>query len=215
MNVDPRHLPGGLRRGSRRRRRRAMSRPSSGRFEDGAYFVVRGSVRELVACGGWSRRAKLYSGSGDAEGDDRLLEPATQPAHVRAMSPGPLDAARAWPADPRGLRGGGEGRGLPGADARGDAARPAAVRGVRVPRRPAGRTSSCPTACRSPASGWTGQSTSSTGSSLMAHFREPMSPGLRPVRLFDVTRQRRPTMSGFERADRRMAGEGECRSNLR
>jgi GNAT superfamily N-acetyltransferase len=53
-------------------------------LSDGTYFVfdVDG---ELVACGGWSKRAKVYSGSGDAEGDDRLLDPATEAAHVRAM----------------------------------------------------------------------------------------------------------------------------------
>jgi GNAT superfamily N-acetyltransferase len=53
-------------------------------LSDGTYFVfdVDG---ELVACGGWSKRAKLYSGSGDAAGDDRLLDPATEAAHVRAM----------------------------------------------------------------------------------------------------------------------------------
>jgi GNAT superfamily N-acetyltransferase len=49
--------------------------------EDGTYFAC----GELVACGGWSKRAKLYTGSGDAEGDDRLLDPATDAAHVRAM----------------------------------------------------------------------------------------------------------------------------------
>jgi GNAT superfamily N-acetyltransferase len=51
---------------------------------DGTYYVI--EVRgELVACGGWSKRAKLYSGSVDAEGADRLLDPATEAAHVRAM----------------------------------------------------------------------------------------------------------------------------------
>ena len=40
---------------------------------------------ELVACGGWSRRNKLYSGPGDAEDDDRLLDPDSEPARVRAM----------------------------------------------------------------------------------------------------------------------------------
>ena len=40
---------------------------------------------ELVACGGWSRRNRLYTGSGESEGDTRLLDPATEPAHVRAM----------------------------------------------------------------------------------------------------------------------------------
>ena len=53
-------------------------------IDDGTYFVFEVDG-ELIACGGWSKRAKLYTGSGDAEGDDRLLDPATEPAHVRAM----------------------------------------------------------------------------------------------------------------------------------
>jgi len=40
---------------------------------------------EIVACGGWSRRGKLYTGSGDADDDARLLDPTTEPARVRAM----------------------------------------------------------------------------------------------------------------------------------
>jgi GNAT superfamily N-acetyltransferase len=53
-------------------------------IEDGTYFVAeRGG--ELVACGGWSRRDKLYSGSGEGATDARLLDPATEPARVRAM----------------------------------------------------------------------------------------------------------------------------------
>jgi GNAT superfamily N-acetyltransferase len=51
---------------------------------DGTYFVLE-SGGELVGCGGWSRRDKLYTGSGDAAGDDRLLDPASEPARVRAM----------------------------------------------------------------------------------------------------------------------------------
>ena len=53
-------------------------------IEDGTYFVLE-VHGELVACGGWSRRDKLYTGSGDARGDARLLDPATEPARVRAM----------------------------------------------------------------------------------------------------------------------------------
>ena len=53
-------------------------------IEDGTYFVHEADG-EIVACGGWSRRAKLYAGSGDADDDDRLLDPATEPARVRAM----------------------------------------------------------------------------------------------------------------------------------
>jgi GNAT superfamily N-acetyltransferase len=50
---------------------------------DGTYFALEADG-ELVACGGWSRRDKLYTGGHD-EGDARLLDPATEPARVRAM----------------------------------------------------------------------------------------------------------------------------------
>jgi len=51
---------------------------------DGTYFALEADG-ELVACGGWSRRNRLYTGSGDSEDDSRLLDPATEPARVRAM----------------------------------------------------------------------------------------------------------------------------------
>ena len=51
---------------------------------DGTYFALEAGV-ELVGCGGWSRRDRLYTGSGDAEEDGRLLDPANEPAKVRAM----------------------------------------------------------------------------------------------------------------------------------
>jgi GNAT superfamily N-acetyltransferase len=51
---------------------------------DGTYFVVE-ARGDLVACGGWSRRDRLYTGSGDADDGGRLLDPATEPARVRAM----------------------------------------------------------------------------------------------------------------------------------
>jgi GNAT superfamily N-acetyltransferase len=53
-------------------------------IEDGTYFVHEVG-EEIVACGGWSRRNKLYTGSGAADDDDRLLDPQTEPARVRAM----------------------------------------------------------------------------------------------------------------------------------
>lgn len=52
--------------------------------DDGTYFVVEADG-DIVACGGWSRRDKLFSGTADQEGRDRSLDPATEPARVRAM----------------------------------------------------------------------------------------------------------------------------------
>jgi GNAT superfamily N-acetyltransferase len=52
--------------------------------EDETYFVLEAGG-EVVACGGWSRRDKLYSGSSEQEGRAKLLDPATDPARVRAM----------------------------------------------------------------------------------------------------------------------------------
>lgn len=51
---------------------------------DGTYFVAMDGD-EVVGCGGWSRRGKLYAGSAAQGGEDRLLDPATEPARVRAM----------------------------------------------------------------------------------------------------------------------------------
>jgi len=53
-------------------------------IDDGTYYVHEAG-RDIVACGGWSRRDRLYAGSGDRDGDARLLDPATEPARVRAM----------------------------------------------------------------------------------------------------------------------------------
>ncbi|GAA0950409.1 GNAT family N-acetyltransferase [Kribbella koreensis] len=52
-------------------------------IEDGTYYVHE-AAGEIVACGGWSRRNKLFNGSA-AGADDRLLDPATEPARIRAM----------------------------------------------------------------------------------------------------------------------------------
>ncbi len=51
---------------------------------DGTFFVLE-AEGELVGCGGWSRRHRLYTGSGEAADDGRLLDAATEPAKVRAM----------------------------------------------------------------------------------------------------------------------------------
>ena len=52
--------------------------------DDGTYFAVEAG-EEIVACGGWSRRGRLYTGSGDQADDGRLLDPETEAAHIRAM----------------------------------------------------------------------------------------------------------------------------------
>lgn len=52
-------------------------------IEDGTYYVHEADG-EILACGGWSRRNKLYNGT-DAGADARLLDPQTEPARIRAM----------------------------------------------------------------------------------------------------------------------------------
>jgi GNAT superfamily N-acetyltransferase len=53
-------------------------------IDDGTYFVHTWQG-EIVACGGWSKRDRLYAGAAHGRGDARLLDPATEPARVRAM----------------------------------------------------------------------------------------------------------------------------------
>ncbi|MGH9274545.1 MAG: GNAT family N-acetyltransferase [Acidimicrobiales bacterium] len=53
-------------------------------IDDGTYFVV--EIDGAVAgCGGWSRRATLYGGDHSSGRDATLLDPATDPARIRAM----------------------------------------------------------------------------------------------------------------------------------
>lgn len=62
---------------------------------DGTYFCADGDPGELAACGGWSRRDRLYTGTaGTIAGDARLLDPAHEPARVRAMFVDPTWARR-------------------------------------------------------------------------------------------------------------------------
>ncbi len=55
---------------------------------DGTYFIIEalsdaGSV--IAGCGGWGKRRTLYGGDHSAGRDDRLADPATDAARIRAM----------------------------------------------------------------------------------------------------------------------------------
>lgn len=59
--------------------------PDTRLIEDGTYFVIESDSGELIAAGGWSRRRTLYGGDQMKGADDPLLDPATEPARVRAF----------------------------------------------------------------------------------------------------------------------------------
>jgi GNAT superfamily N-acetyltransferase len=51
---------------------------------DGSYYVVEADGA-IVAAGGWSARETLHGGDQAKTGDDPLLDPATEPARIRAF----------------------------------------------------------------------------------------------------------------------------------
>ena len=54
-------------------------------IDDGTYFVIEADG-QVVGCGGWSRRATLYGDNHSTDlRDDRLLDPASEAARIRAM----------------------------------------------------------------------------------------------------------------------------------
>src|SRR5215217_3016153 len=56
---------------------------------DGTYFVIEDADGRIAGCGGWSRRATLYGGDHSPGRDAALLDPATDPARIRAMYTAP------------------------------------------------------------------------------------------------------------------------------
>ena len=62
-------------------------------IDDGTYFIVECDGR-LAGSGGWSRRATLYGGSHTPGRDAALVDPAKDPARVRAMYTSPDFARR-------------------------------------------------------------------------------------------------------------------------
>ena len=53
-------------------------------ISDGTYFVVE-DTGVIIGCGGWSRRKSLFGADTARAGEDAMLDPATDPARVRAF----------------------------------------------------------------------------------------------------------------------------------
>lgn len=60
---------------------------------DHTYFVIE-EDGQMLACGGWSKRATLFGADRTKQGADPLLDPATQPARIRAFFVHPQAARR-------------------------------------------------------------------------------------------------------------------------
>jgi N-acetylglutamate synthase-like GNAT family acetyltransferase len=61
--------------------------------DDGTYLLIDDGER-IAACGGWSRRRTLFGGDQTKSGADPLLDPATDPARIRAFFVHPAMARR-------------------------------------------------------------------------------------------------------------------------
>lgn len=67
--------------------------PDTQLIADRTYYVVE-SDQTLVAAGGWSRRDTHYGGDQMKTGEDPTLDPATEPARIRAFFVHPAWARR-------------------------------------------------------------------------------------------------------------------------
>jgi N-acetylglutamate synthase-like GNAT family acetyltransferase len=62
-------------------------------IDDQTYFVIE-HENQIAACGGWSKRRTLFGGDQTNTGPDPLLDPATEPARIRAFFVHPSMARR-------------------------------------------------------------------------------------------------------------------------
>jgi len=62
-------------------------------IDDGTYYVVV-EHDEIIACGGWSRRKKLFTGTADQDATSGDVDPEHDPARIRAMFVHPTHARR-------------------------------------------------------------------------------------------------------------------------
>jgi GNAT superfamily N-acetyltransferase len=67
--------------------------PDTQLIADGTYYVIEVDG-ELAAAGGWSRRRTLFGGDQMKDVEDPLLDPATEPARIRAFFVHPAYARR-------------------------------------------------------------------------------------------------------------------------
>ncbi|MEY2564728.1 MAG: hypothetical protein QOH88_2921 [Verrucomicrobiota bacterium] len=62
-------------------------------IRDQTYFVIE-EKQAIIACGGWSKRESLFGSSATRTREDALLDPAQDPARVRAFFVHPAQARR-------------------------------------------------------------------------------------------------------------------------
>lgn len=72
---------------------RYIAVPDGQLIDDGTYYVVQENG-EVIACGGWSARKKLFTGTSEQESTQGWLDPATEAARIRAMFVVPAHARR-------------------------------------------------------------------------------------------------------------------------
>ena len=61
--------------------------------DDGTYYVVEEEGR-VIACGGWSARTKLFTGTSEQDAAEGWLDPQRDAARIRAMFVDPAHARR-------------------------------------------------------------------------------------------------------------------------